>query len=179
MIWITSISAANCHNRIAKRISVMLIKEFSNEVSFYDEIASPELLSNFSKHARTIRCEHDDVLFRTGEVAKEVYLLLSGHVALTIPLSNKRAMEFRADGGALLGLPAAFSNQPYSMTAVASKDSEIAVIGREEFCRLIASDSALSLDVLRILAAETRAARLAITNVGMNGGSRVDGSDRP
>lgn len=157
----------------------MLRKELSDEVSFYDQIASPQLLSSFIEHARTIRCEHDDVLFRTGEAAKQVYLLRSGHVALTIPFSNKRAMEFRADNGALLGLPAAFSNQPYSMTAVASKGSEIAVIEREEFCRLIASNPALSLDVLRILAAETRAARLAITSVGMSRGSRVDRSGEP
>ena len=157
----------------------MLRKELSDEVSFYDQIASPQLLSSFNEHARTIRYEHDDVLFRTGEAAQKVYLLLSGQVALTIPFSNQRAMEFRADNGALLGLPAAFSNQPYSMTAVASKGSEIAVIGREEFCRLIASNPALSLDVLRILAAETRAARLAITSVGMNQGGRVHGSGKP
>ena len=157
----------------------MLHKELSDEISFYDQTASPQLLSNFNEHARTIRCERDDVLFRTGEAAKEVYLVLSGHVALTIPFADKRAMEFRADKGALLGLPAAFSNQPYSMTAVVSKGSEIAVLGREEFCRLIASNPALSLDVLRILAAETRAARLAITSVGMNQGGRVHGSGKP
>jgi CRP-like cAMP-binding protein len=49
----------------------------------------------------------------------------------------------------------------------AVKDSEIAVMDREEFCGLVALNPVLSMDVLRILAAETRAARIAITNVGI------------
>jgi len=48
------------------------------------------------------------------------------------------------------------------MTAIAWSGSEIAVMERELFCDLIASDHALALDVLRIQAAETRAARMAI-----------------
>jgi CRP-like cAMP-binding protein len=143
-------------------------KKLSNQASFYDQLVSSQLLATFNEHARIIRCAHDEVLFRTGGTAEYVYLLRSGEVALTIPFSNERAMEFHAKTGALLGLPAAFSNQPYSMTAVAAKDSEVAVIRREEFCGLISSNPSLSLDVLRILAAETRAARLAITAVGMN-----------
>jgi CRP-like cAMP-binding protein len=59
------------------------------------------------------------------------------------------------------------------MSAVVSKDSEIAVIERQDFCRLITTNPALSMDVLRILAAETRAARIAITNVGMEPRGRV------
>ena len=48
------------------------------------------------------------------------------------------------------------------MTAVARKGSELGVMSRERFCDMLASDPAFSRDVLRILAAETRAARIAM-----------------
>jgi hypothetical protein len=48
------------------------------------------------------------------------------------------------------------------MTAIAWKGTELAVISREKFVDMIATNSQLSLDALKILAAETRAARIAI-----------------
>jgi CRP-like cAMP-binding protein len=91
----------------------------------------------------------------------------AGEVDLILSLSSTRALGFRAKAGSLIGLPAAFSGDPYSMTAVAYRGAELGVMGRKEFCRMVASDSQLSLEVLRILATETRAARIAITDAGM------------
>ena len=48
------------------------------------------------------------------------------------------------------------------MTATARKGAEVAVMSRDKFCDLVAADNVLALDVLRILAAETRAARITI-----------------
>jgi CRP-like cAMP-binding protein len=149
------------------------VTEASNESSFYDQSPNSELVFALNTHAKTVHFIRNKILFRKGETAKHVYLLRSGQVTLTIPLSHTRSMEFRAEAGALLGLPAAFGDQPYSMSAVVSKDSEIAVIERQDFCRLITTNPALSMDVLRILAAETRAARIAITNVQMEPRGRV------
>jgi hypothetical protein len=53
------------------------------------------------------------------------------------------------------------------MTAMAWKGAELRVMSRERFCDMIAANPALSLDVLRILAAETRAARIAIAESGI------------
>ena len=47
------------------------------------------------------------------------------------------------------------------MTAIAWKGTELAVMSREKFVDMIATSPVLSMDVLRILAAETRAARMA------------------
>lgn len=124
--------------------------------------ASVELMSKFIEHAEIVVCPRDHVLFRIGEPATSVYLVRSGEVELRLPLSKGSGLGFYADSGLLVGLPAAFRNEPYSMTAVASADSELAVMEREEFCQLLQSNSALSFDVLRILAGETHAVRALI-----------------
>jgi CRP-like cAMP-binding protein len=61
------------------------------------------------------------------------------------------------------------------LSAIAQKAAELLVMSREKFCDLIASSPALSLDVLRILAAETRAARIAMVGPGMAHRSRSRG----
>lgn len=123
---------------------------------------SPELLAAFSKKSLNVCCKDDEVLFRIGESGGSVFLVRSGEVELTLPFSSVAGVAFSATAGSLVGLPAAFSNAPYSMTAVARKGSELGVMSRERFCDMLASDPAFSRDVLRILAAETRAARIAM-----------------
>jgi CRP-like cAMP-binding protein len=123
---------------------------------------SPDLMSRFTEQAQVLLYSRGQILFQMGEAAKSVYLILNGEADLVMPLSNGLTIEFRADCGSLIGLPAAFSDEPYSMTAVASGDVEVALMGSEEFRCLVASQPAFSMDVLKILAAETRAARNAI-----------------
>lgn len=122
-----------------------------------------ELIEAFARKATTVICSDNEVLFLKGEPGNCVYLVRSGEVRLLLPVSSGAGVGFRAKAGSLVGLPAAFSNQAYSMTAVALKGSELGMMSRDRFCDLIATNATLSLDVLRILAAETRAARLAIT----------------
>ncbi|WP_162601396.1 Crp/Fnr family transcriptional regulator [Occallatibacter savannae] len=125
-------------------------------------LASPELIKEFIQRGRTLTFPRTAVLFRQGESATRVYLVISGAVALTLPFSTSHAIGFIAENGSIVGVPAAFGNQPYSMTGVVVARSELIAIEAEEFCKMIASDPVLSLNVLKILAAETRAARMAI-----------------
>jgi CRP-like cAMP-binding protein len=73
----------------------------------------------------------------------------SGEVALMLPVSEESAASFRVLAGTLVGLPAVFSNEPYSMTAIAWKGSEVEEMSCENFNEMIASDPTLSLAVLR------------------------------
>lgn len=139
--------------------------------SFYDCKASPSLIAAFEDSASKVVCSENQILFNAGEPGSCVYLVLSGETGLLLPLTSMGGMGFLARSGSFLGLPAAFSDEGYSMTAVALKGAELAVMSREKFCALIASNPALSFDVLKILAAEARAARLAIVE--------VDGSRNP
>jgi len=136
--------------------------EVAADCSLYDCKASPQLIAAFEKRAVKVVWSENEVLFNSGEPGKCVYLVLAGEVGLFLPLSSMDGMGFRANPGAFVGLPAAFSNEPYSMTATARKGAEVAVMSRDKFCDLVAADNVLALDVLRILAAETRAARITI-----------------
>ena len=134
--------------------------------SLYDCKGSPELVAAFEKRAIKIACSENEVLFNDGEPGKCVYLILAGEIRLFLPFEPLDGMGFRAGTGSFVGLPAAFSNEKYSMSAIAQKGTHVAVMSREKFCDLIAADPVLALDVLRILAAETRAARIAIVESG-------------
>jgi CRP/FNR family cyclic AMP-dependent transcriptional regulator len=135
--------------------------------SLYDCKASPELIAAFEKRAVKVACSENEVLFREGEPGKCVYLILAGEIRLFLPLTMMDGMGFRAGSGAFVGLPAAFGNESYSMSAIAREGTQVALMSRDKFCDLVAADPVLALDVLRILAAETRAARIAIVEAGI------------
>jgi CRP-like cAMP-binding protein len=130
--------------------------------SFYECQGSPELISAFEKRALQLVCSEDQILFRQGQPGECVYVVLTGEVGLLLPIAFNDGMGFRAGTGSFVGLPAAFSNEPYSMTAIAWQGAELAMMSRDKFVDMIATDPQLSLAVLKILAAETRAARLAV-----------------
>ena len=141
--------------------------EVAVDGSLYECKASPHLIATFEERAIKVICSENQVLFSHGEIGRCVYLVLTGEVGLFLPLTSMDGMGFRAPSGSFVGLPAAFSNEPYSMTAVARRGAEVAAMSRDKFCDLVATSPVLSFDVLRILAAETRAARIAIVEAGI------------
>lgn len=151
------------------------LNEVALDGSLYESKASPALIAEFEMKAIKVVCSDHEILFRRDEAGESVYLVLTGQVRLLLALSTTDGMEFLARPGSFVGLPAAFSNEPYSMTAIACKEAELAVMSRDRFCDMIASNPNLALDVLRILAAETRTARMAIVDAGMShrGGQRI------
>jgi CRP-like cAMP-binding protein len=139
--------------------------EIDVEAALSEHKATLELIAALRKTATQHVCTRDEVLFLQGEPAESVYLVSTGEVKLMMPVSRTHAMVFRAEAGSLVGLPSAFCGQPYSMTAVAISGTELKRIGRTDFCELLVANPALSLEVLRILAEETRSARIAIAEV--------------
>ncbi len=73
-------------------------------------------------------------------------------------------MRVRAGAGSLIGLPAVIGNQPYSLTAMAGVDAEIRQLTSEDFNSLVESHPGLCVDVLKILASETRSVRKALAD---------------
>ena len=71
-------------------------------------------------------------------------------------------MCLEAGPGSLLGLPGIVANEPYTLTAMARKDSVIRFVTRDDFEDVIRTEPALQLPVLQLLAAEVRSARRAL-----------------
>lgn len=142
------------------------LAEVSEHPLLSDFKPSRELMSRFIERAVIMTYPRDKVLFRVGEAASRVYLILNGEVELLLPLNKQSAIPFRADYGSLIGVPAAYGSSPYSMMAVVSKRTELAELGRQEFCKLVLDTPSFAMDVLKTLAAETLSARLAIRTIG-------------
>jgi CRP/FNR family transcriptional regulator, cyclic AMP receptor protein len=106
--------------------------------------------------ARACRVEHvpqDSVIFSRGDPAEAVYIVRSGIVAefaggpneLEIVIKERRESDFFGEMGMLL-------NEPYLVTTVAMRASELIVISHDEFLRLVQSEPSVMQYLLRIFA---------------------------
>ena len=99
-------------------------------------------------------------LFREGEDPRGVYVLLSGKARMTISGANGTfRVSLLARGGSILGLPAVFANEPYSMTAELVQDSELVVVSCGLLLDHTSKHADFALHVLRLLGEEVQAAR--------------------
>lgn len=129
-------------------------------------VADRELVEALEKRSTPVLCEKDRVLFTQGESPSGLYVLRGGGARLSMSSSTGDViMSIPVAPGSLLGLPALIGNQPYSLTAKALKGAELCFVSREEFSRLMLNEPHLSLCILRVLAAEVRTARFAISEV--------------
>ncbi len=93
-------------------------------------------------------------LFRQGTTARGLFLVYSGEVRLTV--SEQSAASRVVDSGSVLGLPALFSGEPYSLTAVAVGETEVGFVSREAASELFRSNAELCLAAAKVLAGELR-----------------------
>ncbi len=105
--------------------------------------------------ASTQREQPNAVLFHRGEAARGVYLIRRGTVDLSLDDRRHR----RAGHGWILGLPATFSGEPYSLTAKTLENCEFAFIPREKVIEFVRLNPALAVHLLEILATEISAVR--------------------
>jgi CRP-like cAMP-binding protein len=127
-------------------------------------IAEKELIEALEKRSSTVVCSESRSLFVQGGTPAGLYILRKGSASLTMESpTGGSLMSITLHPGSLLGLPALIGNEPYTLTAIAEKDAELGFVTREDFNSLMISDPSLSIRVLRVLAAEVRSARHAIS----------------
>jgi CRP-like cAMP-binding protein len=127
--------------------------------------ADSAFIDALSERAVPVSCPEDRVLFRQGEECAGLFVLRSGHAILEMRSNTGEVVaRFGTGDGSLLGLPAVFSGETYSLTAVAQQDSSVSFVERGSFLDLIWLNPALSLKMLQVIAAETRAARAALVD---------------
>jgi len=114
-----------------------------------------EVQNELEALASTQREQPNTVLFRRGEPARGVYLIRRGSVDLSLDDRRHR----KAGHGWILGLPATFSGEPYSLTAKTLESCEFAFIPREKVIEFVRLNPALGVHLLEILATEISAVR--------------------
>jgi glutaminase len=126
-------------------------------------VADPKLIEALSRRAIELSCGADSVLFRQGDAAAGLYILHQGEVTLTmVTAEGKPVLSTEASPNSLLGLPGLVCNSSYTLTATARSGAKLGFVTRDDFAALMESDPLMGLMVLRVLAAEVRAAREAI-----------------
>jgi len=93
-------------------------------------------------------------LFRCGEAAKGAYLIRSGQVRLSLAKSPFIYPSRLLGSGSVVGLPASFSGEPYSLTATAAKDCRVDFIPRARLLNLFRHDPQVGYQIVRILSEE-------------------------
>lgn len=127
-------------------------------------VADSALIQALQGFAVPVTCDEDRLLFKQGEMPSGLYILRSGGATLTMtsPLGGVVTCT-SAQPGSLLGLPALIGKRPYTLSAMVLKDSDVSFVTCQDFSQLMLTQPSLSLMVLRVLAAEVRSARSAIS----------------
>jgi CRP-like cAMP-binding protein len=101
------------------------------------------------------------ILFRQGEAADGVLVIRQGRVRLSaLAQDTDPIIPYKTAGpGYVLGLPALFSGQPYSLTAEAVEDCVCGFVAREPALELIRTRIDLCLQAADLMAREIRSLR--------------------
>ena len=105
------------------------------------------------------------VLFRRGDAVSGVYLISTGAAELRLDEKPTALPTQHAGPGSVLGLPAALSSMPYSLTAQLVEDAELFFIPREKLMDLLRSQPQLCFRVMGVLTEEITQTRAALERV--------------
>ena len=126
-------------------------------------VADSDLIEALEKRASLLTCDEDRVLFNQGDEPHGLFILHSGEAYLTMAgPKGEPVLCMQPFHGSLLGLPAMIGEEPYSLTAQAQKGARLSYVTRDDFRLLLAEQPQLPMKILAVLAAEVRAARLAL-----------------
>jgi CRP-like cAMP-binding protein len=106
----------------------------------------------------------DGLLYRRGDAPDCLYFVQKGDVLITLDAAQ-REVTFRAGPGSLLGIAAVIGNLPYAMSATSSSSAKVLKLPADAFTDLLHNEPKMQGCILKILAAELRAARKALANL--------------
>ena len=127
-------------------------------------VAEPDLIRALWQHAIPLDCTKGRKLFRQGDDPSGLFVLRSGDA--TLILENDGGVQVARvpmPPGSILGLPALVSDKPYSTSAVAKSGATVGFVNRNDFSALMLTEPLLTLMIVRVLAAEVRNTRAAIS----------------
>ena len=120
--------------------------------------APPAIVRDLAAIGSELHLIRGDVLFREGDVADSLYLVVSGRVAIAIanPIDHRETVVALMDGGDLFGEMSMLDEGPRSAMARALEPSTVFAIPFDPVVRAFRSDPALLWGVTRLLATRLR-----------------------
>lgn len=115
---------------------------------------SNDLFEQLSGIATPAHERQGAILFRAGDQARGAFIIRKGQVRLSLG-ENPSLYPSRILGpGHVIGLPATFSGEPYSLTAEATEDCELDFIPQKQFLELLKRQPTIGCQVVRMLSEE-------------------------
>ena len=129
-------------------------------------VADRTLTQALEKRSTPVSCSKGRMLFKQGEAPLGLYILKSGKASLVMKEENgEEVMHLTIGAGSILGVPAVVTKEPYTLSAKACFGSEVDFVELSDFEDLMQAEPSLFPLVLAVLAAEVRAARIALTGI--------------
>jgi len=119
-------------------------------------IAQSELYEALEQRCERVRKRRSTVLFRRGENAFGMFLVLRGTVSLDFGVDAVTGLASVCGPGALVGLPATLTRTNYSMTATVTDDAELGFLTPQDLVSLLRKQPELRWQLLTILSAKVR-----------------------
>jgi len=125
-------------------------------------VAPDELKRQLEIVGSRIQKERGSFLFRRGDEDRGVFLIAQGAVLLGLGNDLPGFPARRLGPGSVVGLPAALSDMPYSLTAEVLENSELVYVHRQRLLDLLREKPELCFHVMAILSEELAQTRSAI-----------------
>jgi CRP-like cAMP-binding protein len=99
-------------------------------LGYFRDLAEPTL-HRLSAGARQTRVSRDEVVYRKGDPADELFVVVSGQIKIALPQTQRKHKVLSlVDHGESFGIAALWLGLPHPTHAVASKDSHLLVLDR-------------------------------------------------
>ena len=118
-------------------------------------IPSPELRAELERLATIVFKPKGEILFRRGDDVSGVFLIRKGRVCRGLDCETPVYPAKILGPGAIVGLPATVSGNPYSLTAKVVEDAELAFVPRNALLECLQDHPFLCFQVMDMLSEET------------------------
>jgi NTE family protein len=117
--------------------------------SFFGEI-DPEAIALFQQHLEWIEIRGGDALMSQGDPGDALYLLVSGRLRAYVRNDDgSQRMLREIPRGEIVGEMSLYTNEPRSASVIAIRDSVLVRLAKENFNKLLASSSQISIALTR------------------------------
>ena len=108
-----------------------------------------QILQNLAAGVQQVRVARNEFVFRKGDLATCMHMVVGGQVRIFLPLSNSSEKVIASVGpGAAFGVAAACLAASHPANVVANKDSHLLVVDRHVLMREARNDCSLALRLL-------------------------------
>ena len=115
---------------------------------------SPQLARELRSVVSPLRKKKETILFHPGRPCRGAFMIRHGQVRLTLDVASGLYPNHVLGSGAVIGLPATFSGEAYSLTAEVVNDCRPDFIPRRRLLDLLRQNTEAGFQIVRLLSEE-------------------------